>query len=110
VDGEPVETYKTLNALLAFDVEEGEHTVEMRYFPKEYKVSLVLFAGGCAMLLAILVWDHVRTVKKKKAAVVASAAKEPSETEGDLSSAQADTTAPENGTSLPDNDEQPKGT
>lgn len=110
VDGKPVETYKTLNALLAFDVEEGEHTIEMRYFPKEYKVSLVLFAGGCVMLLAILVWDHVRTVKKKKAAVAASAAKEPSETEADLSSAQADTTAPENGTSLPDNDEQPKGT
>jgi hypothetical protein len=62
------------------------------------------------MLLAILVWDHVRTVKKKKAAVAASAEKEPLKAEADLSSAQADTTAPENGTSLPDNDDQPKGT
>ena len=79
VDGVQVETYKTLNALLAFDVEEGEHTVEMRYFPKEYKISLVLFAGGCTLFLAILVWDFVRTAKKKKAAVSASAAKDPSE-------------------------------
>ena len=73
VDGVPVETYKTLNALLAFDVEEGEHTVELRYFPKEYKFSLVLFAGGCALFLAILVWDFVLTRKRKKTAALASA-------------------------------------
>ena len=106
VDGEQVETYQTLDALLAFDVEEGEHTIEMRYFPKEYKFSLILFAGGCAMFLAILVWDHVRTVKKKKAAAALSAAKEPSETEEDPDTFQADGTSD----TVSDNDDQPKGT
>ena len=84
-------------------MEEGEHTVEMRYFPKEYKVSLVLFAGGCALFLAILVWDHLRTVKKKKAAVLASATKEPAKSEDAPTSPAEDGTAPEN-------NDQPKGT
>jgi hypothetical protein len=43
-------------------------------------------------------------VKKKKAAVVASAAKDP------LKAEDASSVNQENGTSLPDNDEQPKGT
>ena len=35
VDGEEVETYKTLDALIAFNLTEGEHTVTMRYMPRE---------------------------------------------------------------------------
>ena len=58
------------------------------------------------MFLAILVWDHVRTVKKKKAAVALSAAKEPSETEENPDTFQADGTSDTDS----DNDDQPKGT
>lgn len=51
VDGKPVKTYEALEALLAFDLAPGEHTVEMLYEPDCYiqgraisLISLALFA------------------------------------------------------------------
>ena len=52
IDGQRVETYKTLDSLLAFDITPGEHTLELTYRPKPFVagtaislVSLGLFAG-----------------------------------------------------------------
>ena len=52
VDGKRVETYKVLDSLLAYDISEGEHTIEMVYRPTCYilgtavtVVSLGAFAG-----------------------------------------------------------------
>ncbi|MBO5111602.1 MAG: YfhO family protein [Clostridia bacterium] len=52
VDGQRVDTYKVLDSLLAFDIDAGDHTVEMVYRPTCYVagttitfVSIGLFAG-----------------------------------------------------------------
>lgn len=55
VDGEQVEIYETLDALMAFDIaESGDHTLEMRYMPDCYilgfgisLVGIVVFAVLC---------------------------------------------------------------
>ena len=54
VDGKPVETFETANALLAFYVEdEGDHTVELRYMPTEYKLGITI-SILCTILFLIL--------------------------------------------------------
>ena len=47
VDGTPVTPYMTLDALLAFDIAEGEHTIEMVYRPTCY------VRGKCISLLSL---------------------------------------------------------
>jgi uncharacterized membrane protein YfhO len=54
VDGEPVEIYKTLDTLLAFDVTPGEHEIEMRYLPRTYVLGFTLFAVGTSTFLVMI--------------------------------------------------------
>ncbi len=68
VDGEQVETYQTLDALLAFDIEaSGEHTLELRYMPTIYRVGMILSISGTCIFVIICVLDFVlkRTLMKK---------------------------------------------
>lgn len=61
VDGEKVETYKTMDALMAFDISEaGEHSLELDYMPKLYKpmhfisiISIVIFILICGAELVL---------------------------------------------------------
>ena len=61
VDGEKVETYKTMDALMAFDISEsGEHSLELEYMPKLYKpmhfvsiISIVIFILICGAELVL---------------------------------------------------------
>ena len=56
VDGKEVETYEVMNALVAFDIEgAGDHTLEMRYFPTEYKLGLTISAVGIIIFIAIMI-------------------------------------------------------
>lgn len=58
VDGKPVETYETLDALIAFDIEEaGEHSIELKYMPAIYKVSFVISMMGIALFLLLCIID-----------------------------------------------------
>ncbi len=58
VDGAPVEIFKTMDALIAFDIEQsGEHTLEMKYSPKIYSVGLKLSIGGTVLFLLICAAD-----------------------------------------------------
>ena len=58
VDGKPVEIYETLDALIAFDIEEaGEHSVELRYMPSIYKVSFAISVIGIALFLLLCIID-----------------------------------------------------
>lgn len=69
VDGEKVETYQALNALIAFDVQgEGEHTLEMRYMPAVYKLGMTLSIGGAAIFVIICTVDLIlrKTLRKEK--------------------------------------------
>ena len=55
VDGKPVETRATLDALLAFDVDEGAHTVTFTYFPDCYRTGLLIsFCGIVAFVPLVL--------------------------------------------------------
>lgn len=66
VDGEPVKTYEVVDALLAFDVPDGEHTVTLRYLPREYKIGRVTGAIGLVLLTATLAAEFVIRKYRKK--------------------------------------------
>ena len=69
VDGERVEIYETLDALMAFDIaESGEHTVEMKYMPTVYKLGIILSTVAIITFLALVVIDFIlkKTLFKKK--------------------------------------------
>lgn len=70
VDGEETEIYKTLDALIAFDVDgAGEHTVELRYMPDVYVTGMIISISGISVFLLICAVDAVlkRTLLKNKA-------------------------------------------
>ncbi len=70
VDGEQVEIYETLDALMAFDIENaGEHTLELRYMPDIYKVGIVISIIGISAFILICAADFVlkRTLLKNYA-------------------------------------------
>ena len=64
VDGKEVETYEMLGALVAFDAEPGEHTLVIRYVPKQMYLGLCITAVSAALLLAIFFTE--RAVKKHR--------------------------------------------
>ena len=67
IDGEPVETYENLDALLGFDAPAGEHEITFRYMPSLYVTAAKLSAVGAAAFLSILAGEFVyRTIRKNK--------------------------------------------
>ncbi|MBO7303140.1 MAG: YfhO family protein, partial [Clostridia bacterium] len=69
VDGERVETYETLGALMAFDIDaDGDHTLEMKYWPREYTVGICISLLGLLSFIAICTVDFVlkKTLLKNK--------------------------------------------
>ena len=60
LDGEKVETYKTLDALMAFDIEEaGEHTLELKYMPALYIPALCVSILALAAFIFICIADLI---------------------------------------------------
>ena len=60
VDGEQVETYQTLDALIAFDIENaGEHSVEFKYMPKIYAIGAALSIIGICVFALLCCTDLV---------------------------------------------------
>ncbi len=58
VDGKPTEIYETLDALIAFDVEDaGEHSIELRYMPKIYKISFTISVIGLVLFVLLCIID-----------------------------------------------------
>lgn len=70
VDGERIEGYETLDALLCFDLTPGEHTLTLRYMPRAYVHGFVLFLGGCTALGGIMLTEHLIIRKRRKAALL----------------------------------------
>ena len=67
VDGERVETYETLDALLAFDAPAGEHEIGFRYLPAPYVTGAKMTMIGAGAFLAVLAGEFVyRTIRKNK--------------------------------------------
>lgn len=66
VDGEEIEGYETLDALLAFDLPAGEHTLTLRYMPDEYILAFSIFLTGTAILAAVLLGDYLLHHRRNK--------------------------------------------
>jgi uncharacterized membrane protein YfhO len=69
VDGEATETYKTLGALMAFDIaDSGEHTLELVYMPKLYPFAFFISLFAIATFIIICAADFVlkKTLFKNK--------------------------------------------
>lgn len=60
LDGERLETYETLDALLAFDIpEEGLHELELKYMPSIYKVGFIISICGISAFILLCAIDFV---------------------------------------------------
>ncbi len=63
VDGHRVDTYKCIDAFLAFDINEGNHSVEFKYVPSQFYKGLAITFVGISAFVGLCVWDYV---SKKK--------------------------------------------
>lgn len=64
VDGEAVETYKLLDALVGFDVTPGEHTVVIRYVPRQFYLGLCITCAAALLLLIIILLDSAGKIRR----------------------------------------------
>ena len=66
LDGEEIETYKTLDALVAFDIENaGEHTLQLKYSPDIYVLGAILSTGGAFVFAVLCVVEFILKKKNK---------------------------------------------
>ncbi len=118
VDGEAVETYKLLDALVGFDVTPGEHTVVIRYVPRQLYLGLCITCAAALLLLIIILLDRagkIRRVPDSAAIGVIPAAAEAADADagadgaedGDADSTEAAETPAE--TAVPDTPDDDKG-
>ena len=69
VDGEETPIYRTLDALIAFDIDgEGEHSVELKYMPDIYVFGMTVTIIGISAFVLICCADFVlkKTLWKKR--------------------------------------------
>ena len=64
VDGEEVDTYKLLDALVGFDVEPGTHTLLIKYVPKQLYTGLMLTLIAALVLAAVVLLDRAGKIKR----------------------------------------------
>ena len=57
VDGERVETFKTIETFIGFDVSEGEHTIVMKYQPTVFYVGICTSTLGVALFILLIIID-----------------------------------------------------
>ena len=68
VDDQEVEIYKTMDALIAFDIEDaGEHTLVIEYRPSAVYVGLMISVGGIIVFAALWIIDGFILKRRKKA-------------------------------------------
>ncbi len=58
LDGKKVEIYKTCDALLAFDITEGSHEIEMKYCSKAMTYGGILTIVGILLFVAMILIDR----------------------------------------------------
>ena len=75
VDGKPVEIFKAMDALIAFDIEEaGTHTLTLRYAPRLIILGAALSINSTLLFAAIVTHEHLSKKKQAKAHPAASKA------------------------------------
>ena len=65
-NGQNIQTYETLDALLAFDLPTGEYTLELNYMPSEYKIGTIISLFGALSLVLIIIADGITKRKHNK--------------------------------------------
>jgi uncharacterized membrane protein YfhO len=65
VDGVRVDTYKCFDAMLAFDIEAGEHTIEMKYVPMQWYVGIAITGVGCFVFSILVILEFVTKLRQK---------------------------------------------
>ena len=63
IDGKEQETYVADIAFTGVDIEKGKHTVELKYRPVGFNLSLVISITGIALLVMILIYKKVKRDK-----------------------------------------------
>ncbi len=58
IDGETVEPQTFGNALLAFDLEAGEHTIQMHYVPEGRNIGILVSVGSVLILVGCVLWSR----------------------------------------------------
>ena len=53
--------------MLAFDITEGEHTIEMRYMPKEIIIGAIVSATGILLFIVLIIFDNKKRTKQARA-------------------------------------------
>lgn len=64
VDGEKVETYMAVDTMIAFDISAGQHTIEMRYMPKELIIGALISLFGITVFVILVIFDNKKRAKQ----------------------------------------------
>ena len=62
VDGKEAEYFKVLDTFIGIEVEKGEHTIEITYFPKGLKLGIFI---SITSLIFLLIYTKIKISKKK---------------------------------------------
>ena len=66
LDGKKIEYTKTLDALIAFEIDDiGEHTLELRYMSKSFVLGASCSVICCALFIVLWIFDSKRKKSKK---------------------------------------------
>ncbi|MBR3920799.1 MAG: YfhO family protein, partial [Oscillospiraceae bacterium] len=57
VDGEKVEYFEAASGLIGIDLPAGEHTIEMKFFPKELTLGIIITVAGLVALAFIWILE-----------------------------------------------------
>ena len=58
VDGEKTEPGTFGDALMAFDLEAGEHTIKMHYVPDGWNIGVLVSAASVLILVGCVLWQR----------------------------------------------------
>ncbi|MBQ4510302.1 MAG: YfhO family protein [Clostridia bacterium] len=58
IDGERVETYKSVETFVGFDVTKGQHTIVMKYQPTIFYIGVCTSLSGVALFVVLIILDN----------------------------------------------------
>lgn len=91
VDGERVETFESLEALVSFKIDAGEHNVKLSYMPTPFVLGLAVTIGSI-ILFAFLIFIQNKLIIKK-IAVDKPCEQDPTDDSDPIGTNEVDTTA-----------------
>ena len=63
VDGERVELYQANAGLMAIELAQGDHVVELKYLPYGMEIGIVMTAAGIVCLAGIIIYNRRKANK-----------------------------------------------